>query len=118
MTAFTNHFLFEFKTGLRNSGAMMMNYLLPLGFYAAMGFVMVEINPGFKELLIPSMIVLPSPRPISSSELFTTTFSRYVAPDTRTTSPTPAVSTASWMRLKGSSMEPSPPSGALAFTYQ
>ena len=57
MTAFTNHFLFEFKTGLRNPGAMMMNYLLPLGFYAGMGFVMVAINPGYKELLIPSMIV-------------------------------------------------------------
>lgn len=57
MTAFTNHFLFEFKTGLRNPSAMMVNYLLPLGFYAAMGFVMVAINPGFKEFLIPSMIV-------------------------------------------------------------
>lgn len=57
MTAFTNHFLFEFKTGLRNSSAMMMFYLLPLGFYAAMGFIMVEINPGFRELLLPAMIV-------------------------------------------------------------
>jgi ABC-2 type transport system permease protein len=60
MTAFSNHFLFEFKTGLRNPGAMLVNYLLPLGFYAAMGFVMVEINPGYKELLIPSMIVFAS----------------------------------------------------------
>jgi ABC-2 type transport system permease protein len=60
MTAFSNHFLFEFKTGLRNPGAMMVNYLLPLGFYAAMGFVMVEINPGYKELLIPSMMVFAS----------------------------------------------------------
>lgn len=57
MTAFTNHFLFEFKSGLRNSSAMMMFYLLPLGFYAAMGFVMVEINPGYAEILLPSMIV-------------------------------------------------------------
>jgi len=57
MTAFANHFLFEFKTGLRNPGAMMVNYLLPLGFYAAMGFVMVAINPGYTELLLPSMIV-------------------------------------------------------------
>jgi ABC-2 type transport system permease protein len=57
MTAFTNHFLFEFKSGMRNPSAMMVNYLLPLGFYAAMGFVMVSINPGFKELLLPSMIV-------------------------------------------------------------
>ena len=57
MTAFTNHFLFEFKTGLRNSSAMLMYYLLPLGFYAAMGFIMVQINPGFRELLLPAMIV-------------------------------------------------------------
>ena len=57
MTAFTNHFLFEFKSGIRNSSAMLMLYLLPLGFYAAMGFIMVQINPGFKELLIPAMII-------------------------------------------------------------
>ncbi len=57
MTAFTNHFLFEFKSGLRNSSAMLVNYLLPLGFYAAMGFVMVAINPGFRELMMPAMIV-------------------------------------------------------------
>lgn len=57
MTAFTNHFLFEFKTGLRNPSLMLVNYLLPLGFYAAMGFIMVAINPGYTELLLPSMIV-------------------------------------------------------------
>jgi ABC-2 type transport system permease protein len=57
MTALTNHFLFEFKTGLRNPSAMMVNYLLPLGFYALMGFVMVAINPGYAEIILPSMIV-------------------------------------------------------------
>lgn len=57
MSAFTNHFLFEFKTGIRNPSSMLMLYLLPLGFYAAMGFIMVEINPSFKELLIPAMII-------------------------------------------------------------
>ena len=57
MTAFTNHFLFEFKTGLRNPGAMLMLYLLPIGFFAVMGLVMVQINPGYVELLIPSMVV-------------------------------------------------------------
>jgi ABC-2 type transport system permease protein len=57
MSAFTNHFLYEFKTGIRNPSALMMLYLLPLGFYAAMGFIMVEINPAFTELLIPAMIV-------------------------------------------------------------
>jgi ABC-2 type transport system permease protein len=57
MTAFTNHILFEFKTGLRNPSAMMLNYLLPLGFYAVMGVVMVQINPGYVALLLPSMVV-------------------------------------------------------------
>ncbi len=57
MTAFTTHFSFEFKTGLRNSSAMLMNYLFPLAFYGMMGVVMVAINPGFKELLLPSMVV-------------------------------------------------------------
>jgi ABC-2 type transport system permease protein len=57
MNAFANHFAFEFKTGLRNPTLMLMNYLFPLAFYAMMGFVMVEINPGFKENIIPAMII-------------------------------------------------------------
>ena len=57
MTAFSTHFSFEFKTGLRNSSAMLMNYLFPLAFYGMMGVVMVSINPGFKDLLLPSMVV-------------------------------------------------------------
>jgi ABC-2 type transport system permease protein len=57
MAAFTNYFSFEFKTGLRNPSLMLMNYLLPLGFYAMMGAVMVKINPGFGDILIPAMIV-------------------------------------------------------------
>lgn len=57
MAAFTNHFSFEFKTGIRNPTLMLMNYLLPLGFYAMMGAVMVKINPTFGEILIPVMIV-------------------------------------------------------------
>jgi ABC-2 type transport system permease protein len=35
-----------------------MYYLFPLGFYALMGVVMVEINPDFGELLIPSMVLV------------------------------------------------------------
>jgi len=57
MTAFTQHFSFEFKTGIRNPGLMLMNYLLPLGFYAMMGAIMVKINPTFGETLIPAMIL-------------------------------------------------------------
>ena len=57
MTAFTTHFTFEFKTGLRNATLLMMNYLFPLGFYAIIGLVMTRINPAFKETLIPAMVV-------------------------------------------------------------
>ncbi|MGC9397569.1 MAG: ABC transporter permease [Anaerolineae bacterium] len=57
MTAFLHHFTFEFKTGLRDSTLLLMNYLFPLAFYAMMGLVMTEINPMFTETLIPAMIV-------------------------------------------------------------
>lgn len=57
MSAFTNHFSFEFKTGVRNPTMMLMNYLLPLAFYALMGGIMVKINPLFGETLIPVMIL-------------------------------------------------------------
>lgn len=58
MTAFLHHFSFEFKTGLRNSTLLLMNYLFPLGFYALMGAVMTQINPGFKEVLIPALVII------------------------------------------------------------
>lgn len=57
MNAFANHFSFEFFTGLRNRGLLMLNYLFPLAFYAMMGLMMVSINPFFLEVMIPSMIV-------------------------------------------------------------
>jgi ABC-2 type transport system permease protein len=57
MSAFINHFLFEFKTGLRNSNNLLMNYLFPLGFYAMMGLIMTRIFPGFDQVLIPAMLV-------------------------------------------------------------
>ncbi len=55
MTAFANHFSFEFKTGLRSPALLLMNYLFPLAFYAMMGLVMTQINPGFKAALVPAM---------------------------------------------------------------
>ncbi len=57
MSAYLNHFAFEFKTGLRNPSQSFLNYLFPLAFYAMMGLVMTQINPGFKAVLIPAMIV-------------------------------------------------------------
>jgi ABC-2 type transport system permease protein len=58
MTAFANHFSYEFKTGLRNPSLLLMNYLFPLAFYALMGLVMTQINPPFRATLIPAMIVV------------------------------------------------------------
>jgi len=57
MNAFIHHFSFEFRTGIRNKQLLLMNYLFPLGFYLMMGFIMAEINPPFREDIIPAMIV-------------------------------------------------------------
>jgi ABC-2 type transport system permease protein len=57
MTAFAQHFAFEFKTGLRNPHQLLLNYFFPLGFYAMMGLVMTQINPGFTETMVPAMVV-------------------------------------------------------------
>jgi len=57
MTAFINHFSFEFRSGIRNKQLLLMNYLFPLGFYLMMGFVMVGINPLFQENMTPAMVI-------------------------------------------------------------
>lgn len=57
MNAFTNHFSFEFRTGLRNKNFLMLFYLFPLGYYLMMAFIMVGINPPFLEVLIPAMVI-------------------------------------------------------------
>jgi ABC-2 type transport system permease protein len=57
MNAFATHFAFEFKSTLRNPTQLLMNYLFPLAFYGMMGLVMVQINPGFKDIIIPSLVI-------------------------------------------------------------
>ena len=57
MRAFLIHFIFDFKSGMRDKSMLLLNYLFPLGFYAMMGFVMPQINPLFKENMIPSMAI-------------------------------------------------------------
>jgi len=58
MNAFTSHFSFEFRTGIRDKTLLMMNYLFPLGLYAMMGLLLVELNPPFVETIIPAMIIV------------------------------------------------------------
>lgn len=57
MRALTNHFSFEFRTGLRNKDLLLLNYLFPLGFYGMMGIMMGQINPLFIQTMIPAMAV-------------------------------------------------------------
>jgi len=57
MTAFINHFSFEFRTGVRNKQLLLMNYLFPLGFFLMMGFIMAGINPLFLDTMTPAMVI-------------------------------------------------------------
>lgn len=57
MKAFALHFSFEFLSGLRNRMLLLLNYLLPLGFYFMMGLMMSEVNPMFVETMVPAMVV-------------------------------------------------------------
>ena len=56
MTAFVNHFLFEFKTGIRNKSLLLMNYLFPFGFYVMLGLLMTGIAPFYREGMVSSMV--------------------------------------------------------------
>jgi ABC-2 type transport system permease protein len=56
MTAFVNHFAFEFRTGIRNKNLLLMNYLFPLGLYLMMSLIMPGINPLFRDTIIPAMV--------------------------------------------------------------
>jgi ABC-2 type transport system permease protein len=55
MKAFAMHLGFEFRFGIRNKMLLLMNYLFPLGFYALLGALMGEINPGFLTTMVPAM---------------------------------------------------------------
>jgi ABC-2 type transport system permease protein len=57
MSAFANHFAYEFKTGLRNPSMLFMSYLFPLGVYVLLTLVMSAVNPLFKATMIPAMCV-------------------------------------------------------------
>ncbi|NJD60216.1 MAG: hypothetical protein C3F13_06410 [Anaerolineales bacterium] len=58
MNAFSHHFLYDFRTGLRDKSLLLLNYLFPLGFYALMGLLMTGLNPTFAPTMIPAMILV------------------------------------------------------------
>ena len=57
MSALAVHFTFQFRSMLRSPAQMLLNYLFPLAFYAFMGLVMTEINPGFRDDILTSMTI-------------------------------------------------------------
>jgi ABC-2 type transport system permease protein len=57
VSALAIHFTFQFRSMLRNPAQMLLSYLFPLAFYVFMGLVMTEINPGFRDNLLPSMTI-------------------------------------------------------------
>lgn len=57
MNAFICHFAFEFRADIRHKQLLMMNYLFPLGFYLLVGCILAEINPTFREDMIPAMMI-------------------------------------------------------------
>lgn len=58
MKAFMLHFAMEFRATLRNRNLLVMNYLLPFGFFLLVGGMMVQINPFFGDQMIPAMVIL------------------------------------------------------------
>jgi ABC-2 type transport system permease protein len=57
MRAMLHHAGFEFASGLRNRAMLLLLYLFPLGFYLVAGALMVGLNPGFREAMIPAMVI-------------------------------------------------------------
>lgn len=57
MKAFIGHLFFYVKAGIRDRSLLLTNYLFPLGFYFIIGSIMPKLNPAYKEMLIPSMII-------------------------------------------------------------
>ncbi len=55
MTAFAHHLAYDFKTGTRDRGKLLMYYLFPLVFFALVGGLMAGINPGFTQTMIPAL---------------------------------------------------------------
>jgi ABC-2 type transport system permease protein len=57
MNAFAYHLSYDFKTGIRDRSKLLMFYLFPLVFFFVVGAFMVQINPGFKQTMIPGMLL-------------------------------------------------------------
>jgi ABC-2 type transport system permease protein len=57
MKAFAHHLAYDFKTGIRDRSKLLMYYLFPLVFFVLVGGLMASVNPGFKQTMIPGMVL-------------------------------------------------------------
>jgi ABC-2 type transport system permease protein len=57
MNAFLYHLSYDFKTGIRDRSKLLMFYLFPFVFFFLVGAFMVQLNPGFRQTMIPGMIL-------------------------------------------------------------
>jgi ABC-2 type transport system permease protein len=57
MKAFLHHLAYDFKTGIRDRTKLLMFYLFPLAFFFLVGGFMTQINPFFKDAMLPAMIM-------------------------------------------------------------
>jgi ABC-2 type transport system permease protein len=57
MSAFTHHLSYDFKTGIRDRSKLLMFYLFPLVFFFVVGAFMTQINPDFKQIMLPGMLM-------------------------------------------------------------
>jgi ABC-2 type transport system permease protein len=57
MSAFLHHLAYDFRTGVRDKSKLLLYYLFPLVFFALVGGIMTGINPGFKDTMLPAMIL-------------------------------------------------------------
>jgi ABC-2 type transport system permease protein len=57
MSAFTHHLSYDLKTGVRDRSKLLMFYLFPFVFFFVVGGFMVQINPGFRQTMLPGMVL-------------------------------------------------------------
>lgn len=57
MKTFLKHLVIDYKVGLRDRTLLLMSYLFPLTFFLFMGFVMTEMEPEYKDIMYPSMLL-------------------------------------------------------------
>ncbi|QVK18605.1 ABC transporter permease [Mycoplasmatota bacterium] len=57
MKNFLKHLKIDYKISIRDRTLFLMSYLFPLTFFFFMGLVMTSVNPSYKAILFPSMLM-------------------------------------------------------------